>query len=158
MPTKIQRFTQKPYVFEFEGMRVGLRMPLTFEMEKIVKLRQPYFKSLFEAAKAENQSQLDLDCLIKLQYYISATLCCDPEDASNPWFAKDKEEQEQLAKSGVEKDCPEDVPYAFHTVAHDEFMKQIEKVVAQVDNEDPSEGSGKKKKKATQPEPTTLST
>jgi hypothetical protein len=119
----VRRFTQTPELFDYDGILVGVRKATTNEMQKVADLRAAYMKSLKSDVRyeRENPSGLspdgDSSLLIALQYYVSKTLCCDPENPNIAWFAADKAEQEALHKQGVEKDVPEDVPQEFHAIA-----------------------------------------
>lgn len=123
----VVRLTKKPSKFKFEGVVVGLRKPTTDEMRDITKLRADYMKTVRAELIEEKRDQLGLnpegdgELLMQLESHVSALLCCDPENADNPWFAKDAAEQKALAVQGIEKDRADEVPAAFHHIAFQVF-------------------------------------
>jgi hypothetical protein len=123
----ITRFKEKPSTFEYEGVTVGMRKPITAEMEEIARKRSAYMKTIvadiLEAKKNETglPAEGDAVLLLELQQYISGLLCCDPDDATKPWFASSKEKQAELAKDGIDRDIVSDVPAEFHMTAFAKF-------------------------------------
>lgn len=123
----ITRFKQKPSTFKYEGVVVGLRKPITAEMEEIARRRSAYMKTivadLIQAKKDDTglSAEGDAVLLLDLQQFISGLLCCDPDDASKPWFAESKEQQAELSKNSIERDTVDDVPAEFHMTAFAKF-------------------------------------
>jgi len=135
----VQRFKQEVKTFEFEGIKIGLRFPKTAEMEEITRLREPWARSLRRAMKDPVEHDQDYKALGKLQVFVSSTLCCDPDNIDNPWFADTPEKQKELANAGIAKDIPSDVPHVFHVKAFEAFTNLFEKEAADRQQEDPSE-------------------
>lgn len=119
----VKRYVPKPTTFEFDGIQVGLRQPTVDEMIQISVTRAAYIKTLQVALREEIDepsglpAEGDSQKLFALQQLIATTLCCDPEDATNPWFAKDAEESKRMGK-----DQPGDVPAAFFAAAFEAFV------------------------------------
>lgn len=123
----ITRFKEKPSTFEYEGVTVGLRKPITAEMEEIAKRRSAYMKTIVADIIQNKKDDTGLSAegdavlLLELQQFISGLLCCDPDDVTKPWFASSKEKQTELAKEGIERDTVSDVPAEFHMTAFAKF-------------------------------------
>ena len=109
----ISRFKEKPKTAEFEGIIIGVRQPTTREMLEITKARQVYLKTIREDPYLDGEGEISL--FLDLQMEASKLLSCDPDDASNRWFAEDLEDQKRLSKSGIERDLAEEVPHKFHS-------------------------------------------
>lgn len=151
----VVRLTKKPSKFKFEGVVVGLRKPTTDEMRDITKLRSEYMKTVRAELIEEKRDQLGLnpegdgELLMRLESHVSSLLCCDPENADNPWFAKDEADQRQLKAQGIEKDRADEVPAAFHHIAFQVFslvgLSDRERdftVESDEETTDPKEGEG----------------
>lgn len=138
----ITRFKQKPSTFKYEGVVVGLRKPITAEMEEIALRRSAYMKTivadLIQAKKDDTglSAEGDAVLLLDLQQFISGLLCCDPDDASKPWFAESKEQQAELSKNSIERDTVDDVPAEFHMTAFAKFTGTYKDPDENVDAED----------------------
>ena len=124
----IQRYkaTENLQFAEVNGVKVGVRGVTVQEMLEITRQRQKFLESVNADVKADGTTgEGDTGLYLLLQEHVSKTVAVDPEDASNPWFAKDEAEQAQLAKNGVFKDLTSDVPYSFHSKIWDVFSNPL---------------------------------
>lgn len=161
----ITRFKEKPSTFVYEGVKVGLRKPITAEMEEIAKRRSAYMKTIvadiIQAKKDDTglSAEGDAVLLLELQQFISGLLCCDPDDATKPWFASSKEKQTELAKDNIERDIVSDVPAEFHMTAFAKFTGTYKDPDAKEEGENADTEGAEKSPLQQQPEvPTSIST
>jgi hypothetical protein len=125
----IKRITQKPSKFLFGEVVVGVRLPDVEEMKQIAAMRKDYLATvrvdLIEDKRdnvdAERNQDGDAAMLVDIEQRVSQMLCCDPDNARIPWFAKDATEQTALELQNISKDTPSDVPAAFHHIAFQIF-------------------------------------
>lgn len=125
----VTRITQKPSKFKFDETVVGLRLPTVDEMKQITQKRSDYLKTVRAGMISDKQDDIetafsqegDAAMLVGIELFVSGLLCCDPDNAIIPWFAKDETDQRALAATGVQKDTPNDVPASFHHIAFQVF-------------------------------------
>lgn len=125
----VKRFKETPSKFKFNDIIVGLRLPSVEEMKQITKRRKDYLLTVRADVISDKRDDIadkfnpdgDASLLVEIEREVSALLCCDPDDAGIPWFAKNAEEQKQLDKQGIAKDTPDDVPASFHHIAFQVF-------------------------------------
>lgn len=115
-------YLEKPRVFEWEGMQVGMRLPKVDEMKEITRARDAFFNSI-----TETTPQGDQTLMVDYQFLVGSTLACDPTNAANSWFAKNAAEQKQLADNQVHKQLAEEMPSPFFVAATAFFNREVTK-------------------------------
>jgi len=132
----IKRFVEKPTTFDFQGITIGLRMPTVAEMTDITKKRALMLKSMGKDGRSTDS--VDLELIPPIVFYVAKTLCCDPEDASEPWFAVSEQQQKQLADRGINKDLAEEAPYPLLLAAHNAFNETYAKEAEERESTNPT--------------------
>lgn len=116
----IKVYTQKPYVFHWDGTEYGLRLPTVDEMVKLMEARDRFFATI-----TETQQQGDQGIATHFNFLVGKALTCDPADRNNPWFAENAEKQKELAQNNVHKNLAEEMPSAFFVCATEFFNHTI---------------------------------
>lgn len=116
----ITRILNKPLIFKYEDILVGVKQPTVSEMQAVAKLRSAYISTLKDDSRLElaNPSGVDPDgdasLLLAVQEFVAEILCCDPDNANELWF-------QQAGSNRTDRDKVSDVPSDFVSAAFATF-------------------------------------